>query len=119
MFAHHQSMLFANDVLKENKIEYNLKYPLSSDWHFVLMFMKHLNETEIQYMNTPISIFELGGFSSNYLQGIKEQYLIRREELGWNKFKCSILSILHFLLNNIRKKLPIVYRSFIKLRSNK
>ena len=61
----------------------------------------------------------LGGFSSNYIQGIKEQYLIRREELGWNKIKCSILSILHFLLNIIRKKLPIVYRSFIKLQSNK
>jgi putative colanic acid biosynthesis glycosyltransferase len=119
MFTHHQSMIFANDVLMKNKIEYNLKYPLSADWDFVLKFIKHLRKNEIAYLNEPISVFELGGFSSNYIQGIKEQYLIRREELGWNKIKCSILSILHFLLNIIRKKLPIVYRSFIKLQSNK
>lgn len=119
MFTYHQSMIFANDVLKKNGIVYNEKYPLSADWDFVLKFSKHIGKNEIAYLNKPISIFELGGLSSNYLQGIKEQYIIRREELGWNTFKCSLLSVLHFLLNYTREKLPVVYQVFNKVRSSK
>ncbi len=117
MFAHHQSMLFSNEIVKNNNIQYNLKYPLSADWDFVLQFLKLIDENEILYKNEVISIFELGGFSSNFIQGIKEQYLIRRNNLGWSILPCINIAIVHYLLNSIRIKMPFIYRYYTQFRS--
>lgn len=117
MFAHHQSMFFAREVLVNNRIKYDEQYELSADWSFVLKVLKKINHDEIKYLNVPISIFELGGFSSNYVKGIKEQFKIRHEELGWNRYKCMLLSGLHYVLNMLRNKVPLVYSLYLKVRS--
>ncbi|MFD0798200.1 glycosyltransferase family 2 protein [Maribacter chungangensis] len=117
MFAHHQSMVFAKDTLIKEKLFYNLNYELAADWDFVLKFIKNLKNEEIKYLNMPFAVFELGGVSSKYIQGIREQYKIRRDELAWNRFKCLVLSSLHFTLNLIRERIPVVYLIFLKLRS--
>jgi putative colanic acid biosynthesis glycosyltransferase len=117
MFAHHQSMVFSNDIIKENKLTFNLNYALSADWDFVLRFLRLIKEEDIVYSNNVISIFELGGFSSNFVKGIKEQYSIRRKTLRWNFFSCLTIASLHYLLNIIRRNMPFIYNYYISFRS--
>lgn len=118
MFAHHQSMLFANVIIKKNKLTYNLKYQSSADWEFVIRFLNCIDlKTDVRYLAQPIAIFELGGISRNYMQGIKEQFTIRNTTLGWNKTSCLLIAIYHYSLNIIRQFTPFIYNYYVKLRS--
>lgn len=117
MFSHHQSMVFSNHIIKDKKLLYNLKFRLSSDWDFVLRFLKCTEKKNILYIPNPMSVFEMGGFSSNFLLGIKEQATIRKEVLEYSAFKRYPISILHYLLNVVRNNVPFIYKLSLKLRS--
>lgn len=117
MFSHHQSMVFSNDIIKQNNLRYDLKYRLSSDWDFVLRFLKYTDKDKILYIPKSLSVFEMGGFSSNFILGIKEQSIIRKEVLQFGMLKRHSISILHYMLNVTRKNIPFIYTLSLRLRS--
>ncbi len=118
MFANHQSMLFSTKIINNYSLKHNLEYKLSADWDFVIRFLQKIDlNTEVVYINKPISIFELGGYSSNFVMGIKEQFTIRRNSLHWNYFYCFLISYVHLTLNILRKHTPFIYKFYVKLRS--
>lgn len=109
MFAHHQSMVYSNKVIKKNKIRFNLNYRLSSDWDFTLRYLMHCSN--IKRIDLALSIFEQGGFSDRFVIGLNEQFLIRRKTLRFNFFKSSFLYFYHFILNSVRKTAPFIYHN--------
>lgn len=118
MFAQHQSMLFSMRKVTELGLVYQEKYPLAADWDFVVRFLTAIaDDMRILRVNIPLSLFEVGGFSSNYRQGVKEQFNIRREALGWGRLASASIASLHLLLNWLRRKLPLSYECFNVLRS--
>ena len=109
MFAHHQSMVYSKRVIDNTKLRYDLIYKLSSDWDFTIRFLKNCsNKIKVDF---PISVFEQGGFSDNFMIGISEQYKIRRKALGFSIFNCLILYSLHTFLNFSRKSAPFLYHN--------
>lgn len=101
MFAHHQSMLFKYDIIKDKR--YNLDYPYTSDYDFVCRILKR--RPHVYKLNIPISMFEQGGVSftlKGKKRGIKDQRKIKRKVLGLNGFVVNFISIIHIISNLIR-----------------
>lgn len=120
MFTYHQSMFFSNELIRKYNLFYNNRYRISADWEFVVSHLKYISdESKIFKTNFPISLFEIGGASSNFSQGIKEQYSIRRNILKWNHFQCISISLLLYILNYIREYIPIFYKYFNIWRAQK
>ena len=119
MFAHHQSMFFRNSIINDFGIRYDESLKIAGDWGFILSYLQKIKSDDILYLDLPLCIFELGGYSANYLIGIKEQYKLRRKILGWNRFQCLKIAALHYFLNVIRKYFPFVYRAHLSYRSRK
>lgn len=107
MFAHHQSMLYSLKVIKDNALVFDINYQLSADWDFTIRFLKLVKG--IKCVNIPICIFEQGGFSSNYIQGMNEQWHIRKKSLKLSFIARLLIYVYHFLINIMRDKLPWVY----------
>lgn len=109
MFTHHQAMVFKRDIILKNEILYNLNYSIAADYDFTIRFLKRgLNYA---YYSSPICIFLAGGESSNWLQGMKEQFKIRRVTLKYNYLYCMIIAFIHFL----RKSLNLIFPSLYKI----
>ncbi len=76
MFTHHQAMIYRRHTIRDTRLRYSLRYKIASDYDFTARFLQKC--TNIQYINKPICIFEMGGISQqNAWQGRKEQYIIR------------------------------------------
>jgi len=101
MFAHHQSMIYKTEIIKSLNLFYNQEFVIAADYQFTLEFLKHCSL--IEKLNHPVCIFKLGGLSSNWKNGIKEQWVIRRNILKYSKFKCFVISLILILLIYIRK----------------
>lgn len=110
MFAHHQSMLYSRKIIENNNLRYDLAYRLSSDWDFTIRFIKYCNV--ILKIETPISVFEQGGFSDKYIIGLNEQFKIRRNSLKFPVVFCIFLYLFQLLMNLIRKTMPFIYNIF-------
>lgn len=109
MFAHHQSMVYSNEIIKNNNLKFDLAYKLSSDWDFTFRFLSKSNN--FIKVNLALSVFEQGGFSDRFIIGLNEQFRIRRKTLRFNIIKCSIIYLYLFILNVIRKTAPIIYHT--------
>lgn len=76
MFTHHQAMLYRRHIVRDTRLRYSLRYEIASDYDFTARFLKECED--IQYLDKPICIFEMGGISQQKAwQGRKEQYIIR------------------------------------------
>lgn len=117
MFAHHQSMVFSNHIIKKYHLFYNEDYQIAADWDFIIRFLKYTPANEIGYFKSSISNFQLGGVSGNYMKGINEQFSIRQEQLNWHPIKCSLKASRDVVLNTTRALCPWVYRAYTKYRS--
>uniref|UniRef100_A0A7V3E7L0 Glycosyltransferase n=1 Tax=Ignavibacterium album TaxID=591197 RepID=A0A7V3E7L0_9BACT len=107
MFAHHQSMVYSNEIIKKYNIRYDLSYNLASDWDFTLRFMNYCKN--IKKVNFPLSVFEQGGYSDKFIIGLNEQYKIRLKTLKFSPIKSATIYCYHFLLNSVRKAFPYIY----------
>lgn len=117
MFAHHQSMVFSNHIIQKHQLMYDEGYEIAADWDFIIRFLKNISGHEIGYFDSSISNFALGGVSSNYTLGIKEQIQIRQKQFNWNPLKCQIKAFRDLALNTTRALCPWVYRTYTKYRS--
>ncbi len=76
MFTHHQAMIYRRHTIRDMRLRYSLRYKIASDYDFTARFLRECEN--IQYINKPICLFEMGGISQkNAWQGRKEQYIIR------------------------------------------
>lgn len=57
----HQSMFYRRSFIDKNKLEYNLRYPVSADWDFNIS--AHLL-TKFHFMDRIIAVFNAGGIST-------------------------------------------------------
>ena len=109
MFTHHQSMFYSRKIIKNHGLEFNLKYKLASDWDFTAKFLtKSNNHLRIPI---PVSIFKQGGLSSNFILGLKEQFIIRRNTLKISLFNCIFIYIIHWFLSITREHIPYIYNN--------
>lgn len=109
MFAHHQSMVYSNEIIKKYDITFDLSYHLSSDWDFTLRFLNHCKK--IIRLNFPVSVFEQGGYSDKFIIGLNEQYKIRRKTLKFSPLRSVAIYCYHFMLNIVRKTFPFLYNN--------
>ncbi|MGR5144712.1 glycosyltransferase [Photobacterium sp. DNB23_23_1] len=109
MFTSHQSMIYRLDVIKKNKLFYNIDYKLASDYDFTLKFLLFLSDNETLKLEHPIAYFDNTGISSSQrLLGIKENYHIRVNTYGMNHLYAMILYVLHIAHYFLKKKFPSI-----------
>jgi hypothetical protein len=113
-------MLFSTRLIKQNGLYYNENYQLAADYDFVVRYLKSISEeTKIAKVNFPVALYMLGGISSNYLKGIKEQFSIRRTTMKWGLVRSSLIALLHLVLNITRRLLPFIYLYWTQFRARK
>jgi len=76
MFTHHQAMLYARRIIRQNKMHYSLLFPIAADYDFTARFLQQCKK--VVYLPQPICLIESGGLSQQQAyQERREQYLIR------------------------------------------
>lgn len=98
MICEHQAILFHSALLNNNKIRYDLRYSLSSDYDFIIQCLNKVDIDAIHYSNTVFCEFRFGGVSKTRRnEGILEGSLIRLRRLKMGIFSVLFLATLHVL----------------------
>ena len=73
----HQAIFYRRSFLIENKLIYNLSYPIAADWDFNIRFRL---KTSFTYLNIIVAVFNAGGISTGvtnsdpFLNEIHQKY---------------------------------------------
>lgn len=91
----HQSIFYRRDFLIQNNLFFDLRYPVSADWHFNLRCRRL---TKFKYVDLVIAVFSAGGISSKKKDSFPEQIRSEFQDLYPSRveviFKEVIKSIL-------------------------
>jgi len=92
-FAKHQSMFFANTGLR-----YDLGYRVTADYAFIANVLGAIDdERRILRLHWPVCRFLLGGINeTRRFRALREDFRIRRNELGLSAASCAALYLLHY-----------------------
>lgn len=92
-FAKHQSMFFSRTALR-----YDPAYPITADYAFIAKFLKAIDDPRrILRLDWPICRFLLGGINEKKRHdALREDFRIRRRELGMSRLSCAALYVLHY-----------------------
>lgn len=106
LFTHHQSMVYARDVIGD--LRYDTTYEIAADYKFTL---QNISRTKaIYYIPAPLCIFEPGGISQRRTkQGRKEQYAIRRELNTVASWKNKLIYARQSMAMSLRLLSPRLY----------
>lgn len=109
MFTHHQSMLYKNEIIRQNRLRYRQIYSIAGDYDFTLRFLMHAKRA--LYTPIPVCIFAAGGISqTNAFEGRRQQYIIRETlDLVPQPFNLLILMV-QSVIWRVRKHAPFLYR---------
>jgi putative colanic acid biosynthesis glycosyltransferase len=103
MFAHHQAMLYKLDIIKNNNLYYDLKYPEAADYAFTAIFLKY--SKRILKLDEIIPIYLLGGVSQVLYSGdLSEVIKIKRNVLKMPYFFIMITSFIQKFASWIKRK---------------
>ena len=70
----HQSMFYRRSFILIKQLEYDLKYPISSDWDFNIACRL---QSKFTFINTIVAVFNAGGISTG--KSITEPFLEERK----------------------------------------
>lgn len=107
MFTQHQSMFFARSI-EGVQIRYSPEYKYSADYQFIIRHIKNCKAPEnIEKIDAPLSRFELGGINeTRRFLAIKEDFKIRKEDLGLNILLNSTLFLAHYIHTITKQLIP-------------
>lgn len=98
----HQSMFYRRSFILKNQLEYDLKYPISSDWDFNIACRLL---SKFTFINTIVAVFNAGGISSG--KSISEPFLEERKVKYahlYQKYKPNLIQRLKYKINALIKK---------------
>ena len=98
----HQSMFYRRSFILKNQLEYDLKYPISSDWDFNIACRLL---SKFTFINTIVAVFNAGGISTG--KSITEPFLEERKVKYahlYEKYKPNIAQRLKYKINVLLKK---------------
>jgi hypothetical protein len=97
MFTQHQSMFFARSI-EGAQTRYSPEYKYSADYQFIIRYIKKCKTPDnIKKIDAPLSRFELGGINeTRRFLAIKEDFKIRKEDLGMNIISNNLLLMAHY-----------------------
>ncbi|KAB1155825.1 glycosyltransferase family 2 protein [Flavobacterium luteum] len=98
----HQSMFYRRSFILKNQLEYDLKYPISSDWDFNIACRL---QSKFTFINTIVAVFNAGGISTG--KSITEPFLEERKVKYahlYEKYKPNIMQRLKYKINALIKK---------------
>jgi len=105
MMTQHQATFYHHDFFKT--WIYPERYRLSGDYALFCQVYRHVPAEQYLYLPVPICRYALGGAHDvNRLQGIQEDFHIRREILGLNYVYCVLLFMAHYLLHLLKRLSP-------------
>lgn len=92
-FAKHQSMFFSRTALR-----YNTGYRFTADYAFIANFLKAIDDPRrILRVDWPVCRFLLGGINEKKRHdALREDFRIRRQELGMSRLSSAMLYVLHY-----------------------
>ncbi|MFC6876131.1 glycosyltransferase family 2 protein [Flavobacterium myungsuense] len=98
----HQSMFYRKSFILKNQLEYDLKYPISSDWDFNIACRL---QSKFTFINTIVAVFNAGGISTG--KSITEPFLQERKVKYahlYQKYKPNLIQRLKYKINALIKK---------------
>ena len=95
----HQAIFYRVDFLISNNIFFDLKYPVSADWHFNLQCRRL---TKFKYVNQIIAIFTAGGISSTKIDSFSDVIKTEFSDMFPTKIEVRIKEILKRLIYMIK-----------------
>jgi glycosyltransferase involved in cell wall biosynthesis len=101
----HQSMFYRRSFILKNQLEYDLKYPISSDYDFNIACRLR---SKFTFINTIVAVFNAGGISTG--KSIAEPFLEERKVKYahlYEKYKPNIMQRLKYKINVLLKKVII------------
>ena len=108
MFTHHQAMLYKTSAI--GKKRYNEDYKITADYDFTARILK--SAKNIEYIPTPICIFEAGGISQQETKaGRNEQFQIRKTLKLCSPIQNVIITTLQAINMAFRTFAPNLYWS--------
>ena len=99
----HQSMFYRKSFILKNQLEYDLKYPISSDWDFNIACRL---QSKFTFINTIVAVFNAGGISTG--KSITEPFLDERRVKYahlYEKYKPNLVQKLKYKINWEVKKI--------------
>ncbi|GAA0880883.1 hypothetical protein GCM10009119_38530 [Algoriphagus jejuensis] len=94
----HQSIFYKREFLNFHHIQFDLSYPINSDWDFNL---KCCAKTKFIYLNKIIANFSSGGLSTNskFKDSFFEEIPIKYKQLFPSKFRVFAWNLKNKILN--------------------
>ena len=99
----HQSMFYRRSFILKNQLEYDLKYPISSDYDFNIACRLR---SKFTFINTIVAVFNAGGISTG--TSITEPFLEERKVKYahlYEKYKPNLVQKLKYKINWEVKKI--------------
>ena len=113
MFTQHQSMFFIR-LDREKQPTYDLNYKFSADYQFIIKYLQLEKQGyKIIKMSHPLSQFELGGLNeTRRFQAMREDFLIRKNDLKLNPIKNKALHFAHYIHTLLKIATPKIMMKF-------
>lgn len=115
----HQSTIIRRAVME--KYGYDERYRIAADYNFFIQC--YLNNHTFKELDFPVSIFELGGESSNAIVHLREEYLVQynngfldKSEYRHVMNKMLVSSFLYTIRNGVMKLIPNSILTKLKVR---
>ena len=107
LFTVHQSIFFRRNCF--DKRRYDLRYRVGADYALVATLIL-IDRVPASRMPICISRFAPGGISDqSYFLGEKDDWLFRKQELGFPLWRRAIIWLIHAIVRLGRKRLTILY----------
>lgn len=117
LFIQHQSIVYNQELIKQNNIRYRTEYTLGADYAFTYEVLK-LSQNII-YISVPICRFKLGGASSTSSSlALDDHNRIRNDVMKYSLAQRLSITFLHKFMYFIRIYLPIIHK-LIQTKSSK
>jgi len=112
MFTHHQAIFYSVSFLFSNKITYDLRYKIASDYDLTSKVL--LLSPRIHYLSIAVCVFDTPRISKFSKDSFREWKAIKRMYYGRYFFRPNYLELkLKFIL---KMKTPSLYYKFKNLR---
>lgn len=102
MFTHHQAMFYKLDIIKKNKLKYDLQYKIAADYAFTANYLKYCHT--FLYLNFAFCGFKQGGISSlNTADTFNELLKIKNEILQLSTIKIKLIIFIQSMILKFKK----------------